>query len=48
MTLILFIPVVGLALLLAGRAFRRRTEVTALVRVKCPARNPITTSKDIF
>lgn len=48
MTFILFIPVVGLALLLAGRALRRRTEVTALVRVKYPARNPTSTSKDIF
>gem|GEM_PF-3174987 len=37
---------VGLSLLLAGPSLRRRVEITALARVKCPARNPASTLKD--
>lgn len=46
MTFILFFLAVDLSLLLAGRALRRRAEITALARVKCPAGKSTNRSKD--
>ncbi len=48
MTYILLIIATGLSMLLAGRGFQRRNEITALASVKCHAKKPTTNSKELF
>jgi len=48
MTYFLLIIATGLSMLLAGRRFQHRDEITALASVKCLAKKPTSRSKELF